>query len=58
MESGWEETMWVMTLISIAVFAIQRALNILDPVFEFCIFHLPALLSIALYLRERVSRAG
>jgi len=55
-DSDWEATMVVMLLISIAVFTLQRALGIMDPIFEVCIFHLPALLSLLLYLRERLSR--
>ena len=56
-DSDWEATMVVMLLLSIIVFALQRALGILDPIFEVCIFHLPALLSLILYLREHRSSA-
>jgi len=56
-DSDWEATMVVMLLLSIIVFALQRALGILDPIFEVCIFHLPALLSLILYLREYRSSA-
>jgi hypothetical protein len=45
-----------MSTISVAVFTIQRALRILDPIFELCVFHLPTLLSIVLYLHESMAR--
>lgn len=57
MPSNWEVTVVVMTLLSIAIFALQRTLGLLDPIFEICIFHIPTLLSILLYLREMVSSA-
>jgi len=57
-DSDWEATMVVMLLISIAVFTLQRALGILDPIFEVCVFHLPALLSLLLYLKEHLSGGG
>ena len=55
-DSQWDATLAVMALLSIAVFALQRSLGILDPIFEVCIFHLPALLSLLLYLRESLAR--
>jgi len=57
-DSDWEATMVVMLFISIAVFTLQRALGILDPIFEICVFHLPALLSLLLYLKEHLSGGG
>lgn len=54
--SRWEATVAVMSTISVAVFTIQRALRILDPIFELCVFHLPTLLSIVLYLHESMAR--
>ena len=41
----------VMLAISAAVFLTQRFMVVfLDPIFEFCIFHLSALVSVAIYL--------
>ena len=43
----------VMLAISAAIFITQRFVVIfLDPIFEFCIFHLSALVSVAIYLNK------
>lgn len=43
-----------MLAVSAAVFLIQRfVFMFLDPIFEFCIFHLSALVAVAIYLRTQ-----
>ncbi len=47
-----------LTLLSIssAVFLIQRLyFTFLDPIFEVCIFHLPTLISVLIFLRIRMA---
>jgi hypothetical protein len=55
-EAGaWRTTAAVMLAVSTAVFLIQRFVAMfLDPVFEVCIFHLPAMVSVVIYLRRRM----
>ena len=53
----------ILTSLSVFVFLIQRfILTLFDPAFEFCIFHLSAILSLFIYLWERralkTSRGG
>jgi len=47
---SWKITTIILGLISIAIFMVQRSSYMfLDPVFEFCIFHLPAGISLGVY---------
>jgi len=53
----------VLVSLSVFVFLMQRfVLTLFDPAFEFCIFHLSAILSLFIYLWERralkTSRGG
>jgi len=51
---SWRTTATVMLAVSAAVFLIQRfVVMFLDPIFEACIFHLSALIAVAIYLRRR-----
>ena len=51
--ASWRTTAMVMLTISVAVFITQRFIVVfLDPIFEFCIFHLSALVSVAIYLSK------
>ncbi|MCD6263313.1 hypothetical protein J7L60_02740 [Candidatus Bathyarchaeota archaeon] len=44
----------VLVSLSVVVFLMQRfVLTLFDPAFEFCIFHLSAILSLFIYLWER-----
>ena len=59
--STWRVTALIMGVISITIFLIQRStLIFLDPVFEFAIFHIPAILALNYYIvvdgRESVRR--
>jgi hypothetical protein len=51
---SWQITATVLLILSASVFVIQRFFFILiDPIFEICIFHLPAMVAIIIYLRKR-----
>lgn len=52
--ASWQTTAMVMLAISTIVFLTQRFIVIfLDPIFEFCIFHLSALISVVIYLSKQ-----
>ena len=49
--STWRVTALMMGVISITIFLIQRSrFMFLDPVFEFAIFHIPAILALNYYI--------
>ena len=53
---SWKITAITLSIISIAMFAVQRSSYMfLDIIFEICIFHVPALIAVGvyLYLRKR-----
>jgi len=51
---SWRITAWVLLAISSAIFVIQRFVaSFLDPIFEFCIFHLPTLIAVLIYYRKQ-----
>jgi len=51
---SWRSTAAVMLALSAAVFLFQRLVAVfLDPVFEACVFHIPALVAALVYLRMR-----
>lgn len=59
--STWRVTALIMGVISITIFLIQRStFMFLDPVFEFAIFHIPAILALNYYIvvdgRESIRR--
>ena len=61
--STWRVTALLMGVISITIFLIQRSrFMFLDPVFEFAIFHIPAILALNYYIvvdgRESARRKG
>jgi hypothetical protein len=48
---SWKTTAVILGIISIVMFAIQRSSYMfLDPLFEICIFHLPAIIAIGFYV--------
>ena len=52
--SSWRITVAAMLAISALVFLFQRfVLVFIDPIFEFCIFHLPTLVAAIVYARLR-----
>lgn len=52
-KESWHMTVYVMLIVSISVFLIQRTVwRFLDNIFELCIFHLPTLLAILIYIRQ------
>lgn len=56
--NSWRTTTLVLVIISLAMFAVQRSsLMFLDVVFEFCIFHVPAIIaaSVYVYLKKKVA---
>ncbi len=49
---AWRATTYVLVLLSALVFLVQRtSWAMFDIVFEFCIFHIPALFSAAIYMK-------
>jgi len=49
---AWRATAYVLVLLSALVFLVQRTpWAMFDVVFEVCIFHIPALLSAAIYMK-------
>lgn len=49
---AWRATAYVLVLLSAVVFIVQRtSWAMFDIVFEFCIFHIPALFSAAIYMK-------
>jgi uncharacterized membrane protein len=59
-EESWKRTVLVLLTISVAVFVVQRAyFMFLNPVFEFCVFHMTTVASIAIYVYvSRKKKAG
>ena len=50
----WKITAIILGIISIAMFLIQRSnYMFLDVFFEFCIFHVPAIIAVAVYVYLR-----
>jgi hypothetical protein len=48
--SSWRTTAIILLTISITILVIQRTpLAFLDPVFEICIFHIPAISAVGVY---------
>jgi hypothetical protein len=55
---SWKITAIIMSIVSIVMFAVQRSSYMfLDIIFEICIFHVPALIAVGvyLYLRKRTT---
>jgi hypothetical protein len=53
---SWMLASLILLSISSAVFLIQRFyFTFLDPIFELCIFHLPTLISVLIFLRIRMA---
>ena len=51
---SWKTTAIILGVVSIAMFAIQRSSYMfLDPIFELCIFHLPAIIAVGVYIYLR-----
>lgn len=51
--ASWRITAYLMLLLSVTVFCIQRfILSFLDPIFELCIFHIPALVASLIYYKR------
>ncbi len=51
---SWKLTAIILGVISIAMFIVQRSSYMfLDVVFEICIFHVPAILAVGVYLYLR-----
>ena len=51
---SWKITAVILGLISIVIFAVQRSSYMfLDPVFELCIFHMPAVIAVGVYVHLR-----
>ncbi len=51
---SWKMTAIVLGVISIAMFAVQRSSYvILDTTFEICIFHVPAVIAVGVYVYLR-----
>jgi len=49
-KKSWRTTAIVLTLVSLFIGLLQRSRYMfLDPKFEICVFHLPAVLSIIIY---------
>ncbi len=49
--STWRITALILGVVSIAIFLVQRSrFMFLDPVFEFAIFHVPAILALNYYI--------
>lgn len=55
----WRATAYVLVLLSALVFLVQRtSWAMFDIVFEFCIFHIPALFSAAVYMKILLAPGG
>jgi hypothetical protein len=51
---SWKTTAIILGLISIVLFGVQRSKYMfMDPMFEFSIFHVPAILAVSIYLYYR-----
>lgn len=51
----WMITVTVMIFISTIVFILQRVIGLFpDPIFELCIFHLPTIVAIIIYLKIKL----
>jgi hypothetical protein len=51
---SWKITVIILVFIAIGIFAVQRSSYMfLDPVFELCIFHIPAMMSVGIYFYLR-----
>ena len=49
----------MLVTISILIFSVQRFVKrVFDPVFELCIFHIPTVISVAVYLKLLGRRKG
>jgi hypothetical protein len=56
---SWKITAVILGLISIVIFAVQRSSYMfLDPVFELCIFHMPAVIAVGVYVYLRKKSAA
>jgi len=52
--NSWRTTTLVLVIISLSMFAVQRSsLTFLDVVFEFCIFHVPAIIAVGVYVYQK-----
>ncbi len=52
--NSWRTTAIIMGLISVVLFVVQRSpYMFLDPIFELCIFHVPAIVAVSIYLYYR-----
>jgi len=48
---SWKTTALILTILSVTIFLIQRSKYMfLDPAFEVCIFHVPAIISVGMYI--------
>lgn len=55
--ASWRLTAYLMIALSSIIFFIQRFIySFLDPIFEFCIFHVPALVASLIYYRRGLRR--
>ena len=51
----WFKAFLVMAALSAAVFTVQHLVaKIFDPIFEVCIFYIPTLITLAVYLHLRI----
>jgi hypothetical protein len=51
---SWKTTAIILGIVSIVMFAIQRSSYMfLDPTFEVCIFHVPAVIAVGVYVYLR-----
>ena len=49
---NWRITAYIFVILSVVIFLIQRtSLALIDNIFEFCIFHIPALVASIIYIR-------
>jgi hypothetical protein len=54
---SWRTTAIILVTISLTILIIQRTTwAFLDPVFEICIFHIPAVLAVGVYLHVNKKR--
>ncbi len=54
---SWKNSLLVLIIISIIIGTIQRTqYRFLDPIFEFCIFHISTITALMIYLQQRVRR--
>jgi len=58
---SWKITAIILGFIAIGIFAVQRSRYMfLDPIFELCIFHIPAMMSVGIYfyLRKKLNASA